>query len=248
MSEDILTELSEVIRSHPWWKARAKLVLAVLRRFGVNPPAVILDAGCGWGVNLNVLEQCGYKVAGLDISRQSLQRLDRPDRELIEADLTQPIPESAKPYDAVIALDVIEHLDNDRVAVARMAELTKPGGLVIISVPALPELYSEFDAVQGHRRRYLPETLREAFSESKLAVEHLLWWGSWMVPILKWQRNHRKRLAQGSPAQVYRQYLNLPPWPISVAFRIAFSVDKFRTLYGKPRRGTSLFAIARRLG
>src|SRR2546425_649158 len=185
MSEDILVDLANLIWQHPWWHARAKLMLALLKRLRILPPARVLDAGCGWGVNLEALERHGYRVDGLDVSRSILERLDNPQRSLVEADLTQSLPEHTEPYDVVIALDVIEHLDNDRLVVARLGQLTKPGGVAILSVPALPDLYSEFDEVQGHRRRYVPETLRQAFSESNLRVEHLFWWGSWMVPVLR---------------------------------------------------------------
>lgn len=78
-------------------------------------------------------------------------------------------------FDALLALDVIEHLDDDRGAVMRMASLLKPGGLAIISVPALPELFSDFDEVQGHRRRYVPETLRAAFQDTGLTVREIFW-------------------------------------------------------------------------
>ena len=92
----------------------------------------------------------------MDVSRRTLEQLDRPDRNLVEADLTRPIDRQVKPFDAVLALDVIEHLDDDRAAVARLGSLARPGGIVIVSVPALPEMYTEFDGIQGHRRRYLP--------------------------------------------------------------------------------------------
>ena len=118
----------------------------------------ILDVGCGWGVTLEALEKSGYHVLGMDISRRTLESLDRPDRRLVEADLANPW-QIAAASDAVLALDVIEHLDDDRAAVARLEMLVRPGGVLIVSVPALPDLFSEFDAIQGHRRRYLPETL-----------------------------------------------------------------------------------------
>ncbi len=246
MAEEILTDLSDLIWQHPWWHARASLLLALLQSMGVRPPARVLDAGCGWGMNLDYLEQKGYRPAGLDISRQALQRLDRPGRELIEADLTQELPTPIRQYDAVIALDVIEHLDDDRKAVSRLAQLTEPGGVTILSVPALPELYSEFDAVQGHRRRYVPEMLLRAFEDTDLVVEHIHWWGSWLVPLLRRQRKQRRAVAGASAAETYRRYLTLPPWPVRQLFRLAFAVDKIRTLRGRPRQGTSLFAIARR--
>ena len=248
MPEEILVALCDAIARHPWWQARAKLTLSILERMGVQPSATILDAGCGWGVTLDALERKGYRPDGLDLSRRTLELLDRSDRTLIEADLSRPVtlPPGAKPYDAVLALDVIEHIDDDRAAVSHLAQLTRPGGVAIVSVPALPGLYSEFDAVQGHRRRYLPETLRDAFSECDLEIDQVLWWGSWLVPFLKRQRRRASQQAGEPVTETYRRYLKLPPWPIRAVLRLAFAIDQSRTLSGKPNIGTSLFAVARR--
>jgi SAM-dependent methyltransferase len=246
MSQDILTELAGLISRHPWFQARAKMAVAVLESINIRPPARVLDAGCGWGLNLEALARHGYQVAGLDVSRRALERLDRPPRRLIEADLTQPLPPGVETFDAVLALDVIEHLDDDQAAVSRLAALARPGGAVVVSVPALPELFSEFDAVQGHRRRYLPETLRQAFAASGLVVERILWWGSWMVPLLHRQRRRPRGSSGELPADIYRRYLSLPPWPAPLALRVAFAWDQRRTLRGASQSGTSLFALARR--
>jgi 2-polyprenyl-3-methyl-5-hydroxy-6-metoxy-1,4-benzoquinol methylase len=119
----------------------------LLEGLRIGPPASVLEIGCGWGTNLEALEAEGYQITGLDISRRALDRLDRPHRRLIEADLSLGLPDSVLAYDCVLALDVIEHIDDDHQAVRELARLLNPSGRVIISVPALPELYSEFDAV-----------------------------------------------------------------------------------------------------
>ena len=152
----------------------------------------MLDAGCGWGTTLEALEARGYRAVGADISRKALELLDRPGRDLVEADLTKPLPGSVEPFDAVLALDVIEHLDDDAAAVRRLGALARPGGVVIVSVPALPEFFTEFDSIQGHRRRYLPETLRSAFEGAELELERVFWWGSWLVSMLRWSRRKPK--------------------------------------------------------
>ena len=246
MAEDILVELREQIRRHPWWRARTRLTLGLLDRLGVAPQARILDAGCGWGTTLEGLERKGYRAVGADISRMALEKLDRPGRELVELDLTRPLPGRFEPFDAVLALDVIEHLDDDRGAVARLGELAHPGGLVVVSVPALPDLFTEFDAIQGHRRRYVPGSLRSAFEGTGLILERVFWWGSWMVPILKRSRGKPRSRPGDSTAQVYRRYLGLPPWPTPLLFRAAFALEEKRALEGKLGVGTSLFAVARR--
>jgi SAM-dependent methyltransferase len=251
MAEEILLELGEWIRAHPWWLARAALTLRLLSQLGIAPPARVLDAGCGWGVALEALKRRGYAAVGLDVSRRTLERLDRSGRRLIEADLAQPLQtglEATETADAVLALDVLEHLDDDRGAIRRLGRLAAPGDVVIFSVPALPDLFSEFDAIQGHRRRYLPDTLRAAFDDTGLHLERVFWWGRWLVPALRRQRLRPQRgsLAGESPAEVYRRYLDLPPWPVPWAVRLAFRIEQAPALRGSLKTGTSLFAVARR--
>jgi SAM-dependent methyltransferase len=249
MPEGILTELSALVRRHPWWQARARLVVSILKQNTISPPAQVLDAGCGWGVTLEALEGRGYRATGLDVSRQALVRLDRPDRRLIEADLTCPLGPTAvahAAFDAVLALDVIEHLDDDGAALTYLGRLVRPGGLMIVSVPAMPELFSEFDQVQGHRRRYLPGDLRGAFDRTGLMVEQLFWWGSWLVPLFRASRHRSTRQTSQPPEEIYRRHLRLPAWPLPGFFRAAFAWEERRALRGETKRGTSLVAVARR--
>jgi SAM-dependent methyltransferase len=244
MDEAILVELGAIIARHPWWIARAELVVRLLAGVGVPPTGRVIDAGCGWGTNLAALEAAGYVPAGLDISRDALTRLDRPGRTLIEADLSQNLPEDATRYDAVLALDVIEHMDDDRGAIARLARLTRPGGKIIVSVPALPELYSEFDRVQGHRRRYTPAMLRAAVEGGGLRVERLFWWGQWMAGILGRRKAASRARPGDTSAQVYARYLSLPPWPAPWLMKMMYRADQGRALAGRNRTGTSLFVVA----
>lgn len=250
MAEEILVRSAAAVRRHPWWAARARLTLALLARRGVRPPARILDAGCGWGVTLDALEKAGFRATGLDVSPRILARLDAPGRDLVEADLTRPLAEwrGAGRFDAVLALDVIEHLDDDREAVATLAALLAPGGTLIVSVPALPALFSEFDAVQGHRRRYEPDGLARAFEGSGLAPPEILWWGAWMVPILRRRLGRAPALAGDDPAEVYLRHLALPPWPGPLVLKAAYALEHPRAVRGALTTGTSLFAVGRREG
>lgn len=247
MPEAILTEQAALVRRHPWWQARARLTLAILAQHKITPPQRILDAGCGWGVTLEHLEHSGFTAVGMDISRQALEMLDSPSRLLIEADLTQSLAPPANLFDAVLALDVLEHLDDDHFALTQLHKLVRPGGLVVVSVPALPELFSDFDAIQGHRRRYLPETLTAAFEGTGLEILQTLWWGAWMVPLLRFQRQRKPKVnAARTPSEIYNDYLRLPPWPAPWLFRAAYAWEHNRCLAGKLRTGTSLLVIARR--
>ena len=249
MAEAILVDLAPVVAHHPWWRARTRLTLALLEQLEIKPPALIIDVGCGWGTTLAALEERGYTATGADISRRALERLDGPGRTLVELDLTAPWspPSGFKPFDAALALDVIEHIDDDRAAVARLADLVRPGGIVVVSVPALPDLFTEFDQIQGHRRRYLPPSLQATFEGSGLTLDRTFWWGSWMVPLLNRSRGNRSRARPGdTPAQVYARYLHHPPWPAPLILRAAFALEQSRALARTLTTGTSLFAVARK--
>lgn len=244
MDEQILIDLRDVVARHPWWLARADLVLALLERLNIRPPATVLEAGCGWGTNLEALEAKGYQITGLDVSRKMLDRLDRPDRRLVEADLTQGLPDRLPTYDCVLALDVIEHIDDDCRASQQLRRLLTPTGRLIVSVPALPELFSEFDEVQGHRRRYTAESLRSCLEDAGLLVEDIRWWGQWMVGPLRARKSARRGRPGDTSADIYRRYLALPPWPGPWAMNLMFRIDRWRTLRRRNLAGTSLIAIA----
>lgn len=246
MDEQILVDLAPIVSRHPWWRARSLLVVDLLRQLSILPPATVLEAGCGWGTNLTLLERTGYRVSGLDISRRCLELLDRPDRTLIEADLSVGLPKDVSAYRVVLALDVIEHIDDDRAAVGRLYQLTEPGGHVLVSVPALPDLYSEFDRIQGHRRRYTPETLDRAFSGSGFNVIEMVWWGHWLVKLLANSRDRDKGRAGETAMEIYRRHLSLPPWPMSRLLDLLFRIDHRRTLARCNTIGTSLIAFANR--
>jgi SAM-dependent methyltransferase len=246
MAEDILIDLGPIVRRHPWWHARARLTLRLLTELQVKPPARVLDAGCGWGVTLAALENAGYRVCGLDQSRGALEQLNRPGRELIEADLNQAMPQRAERFDAALALDVIEHLDLDGFAVRQLGTLLRPGGILIVSVPALPALFGEFDRIQGHRRRYLPDDLRRVFDGSGLELERIFWWGGWFLPIVRRQRAAQKARPGEPAAAVYRRYLKFGPKSLTWLARLAFRLEEGRALRGRLKIGTSLVAAGRK--
>jgi hypothetical protein len=87
-------------------------------------------------------------------------------------------------------------------------------------------MFTEFDAIQRHRRRYLPETLRAAFADSGLRLERIFWWGQWLVPALRRHRARPRSRPGETPSEIYRHYLELPPWPLPWIARLAFLFEQ----------------------
>lgn len=96
---------------------------------------------------------------------------DRPEVEARVLDLAGNLEEQVGgPVTTVLAINVLEHIEDDAEALRRMAGLTEPGGTVVIWVPGYQQLYGEFDRAVGHVRRYTPTTLRDAFERAGLAA------------------------------------------------------------------------------
>jgi SAM-dependent methyltransferase len=76
-------------------------------------------------------------------------------------------------FDSVVCLNVLEHIENDREALEAMCGMLRPGGTVVLLVPALRALYGQLDIALGHFRRYTPRTLREVFAAAGLTVLRL---------------------------------------------------------------------------
>jgi SAM-dependent methyltransferase len=76
-----------------------------------------------------------------------------------------------KPVDSVIAINVLEHLEDDAGALRSLAELVVPGGTIVLWVPGYQQLYGEFDRRVGHFRRYTPATVSDAVLRAGLQVE-----------------------------------------------------------------------------
>ncbi len=74
-------------------------------------------------------------------------------------------------FDLVCALDIVEHVDDDAVALEELSRVAKPGAAVLLSVPLHPERWNAFDDFVGHRRRYRPELLTEILGRHGLTIE-----------------------------------------------------------------------------
>ncbi|MBI1325386.1 methyltransferase domain-containing protein [bacterium] len=249
MPQEILERLGHHVASHPWWLARARLVSCLIDR-ELGPGAhQVLDVGCGWGVTLDHLERAGHHVTGMDIGRGGLEKLAKPGRRLILGDIESgPIPESAKSrFDAVLALDVLEHLDDDAGALRNLASLARPGGLVILTVPARPDLWSEFDTVQGHKRRYLRQEFQGMIEGSGLfgRIRVMSCW-PWLVPLARLSRRRSVRYGSASNSEIYERYVRPPAMPVRWGMNALFRFSERRILAGGEADGSSLLACARR--
>lgn len=162
---------------HFWPRIRQSLVTSLIGRFS-RIPCRFLDVGCGNGSLLKHVETTypGSTAAGMDGYLEALVNCRRrnPTSHLFLQDITKsPWMETGERYDAVAYMDVLEHLDHPEIALKETAKILNPDGIVIVSVPARHELWSDRDVFLGHRQRYDHRDLRALMEKSGFEVIHL---------------------------------------------------------------------------
>ena len=177
---------AQVERRHWWFRGRRRILARLLARLAPPLPAGarVLDVGCGTGANGPVLAGDGRVAIGLDASPVPLGLAGtgaRGHAARVRGDaLALPFADGA--FDLVVALDVLEHLDDDRAAARELARVTRPGGALVVFVPALRLLWGLQDDVSHHRRRYGKAELRAVLESAALGVERLTFFNTLLFP------------------------------------------------------------------
>jgi SAM-dependent methyltransferase len=138
--------------THFWFVARRALIGRLLRHRRA-PASTILDVGCGTGYLAESLARPGVRVVAMDLHRRDLVRLRAGARVDAVVGSATALPVASGVADVTLALDVLEHAD-DAAAMREMSRVLKPGGIAVVTVPALPWLWSSRDRDAGHLRRY----------------------------------------------------------------------------------------------
>jgi SAM-dependent methyltransferase len=180
-----LRALAEIEDRHFWFRGRRVLLFRLLARELRQPHRRILDAGCGTGRLLADLHALGHDVAGVDSLSGAVDRSRRacPGADVREGSATAlPFPDAS--FDGVVALDLLEHVDDDRLAASELARVLAAGGWLLVSVPAGPRLWSVRDVSAGHRRRYTRRALRDLLAGAGLNVARLTAYQFALLPLV----------------------------------------------------------------
>jgi len=149
----------------------------------------ILDVGCGTGSLLVKLAMAGYEVYGIDMSDECVETTTRrftmlglKNRWEIKKGSALHVDYPDGFFDTLIAAEVLEHLDDDSIAVKEFYRLIRPGGICIVTVPSGRHLWDRSDEMAGHRRRYNRDDLVGLFSTRGFSIEKVVSWG---FPLLR---------------------------------------------------------------
>jgi SAM-dependent methyltransferase len=182
--EDLLyQEMGALQFSHWWYRARRQILASEISRMGLPAKASILEAGCGPGGNLAMLAQFG-DVAAIEPylpAKHVAEALHIAD--VRSAGLPGILPFDQK-FDLVVALDVIEHVEQDAAGIQSLRAALKPEAQLLITVPAYQWLWSEHDVRNHHFRRYTRSSLRALVEDAGFAVQRASYFNSHLFPII----------------------------------------------------------------
>jgi len=184
----------EIEEDH-WWFVGKRLILRALFEPEVEQERV-LDLGCGTGGILrHWAQRC--RCVGIDVSELALEISRRKGvRALARGDLNR-LPFRDHSFDTVLALDVLEHLDDDVRFLAGASRVCAPGGRMILSVPAFQLLWSKHDESFLHKRRYTARQLERVVRRAGLIPERTTYTNFWVFPVAAVWRLISYRLGVG---------------------------------------------------
>lgn len=185
MDRAVFDRMAELDQTHWWFTARRRILANVVRRI-IRPPtnARILELGCGTGHNLDMLGAFGrVEASELDEQARALasNRLGRSVQAAALPDLSE-FP--AGEYDLIALLDVLEHVPNDKGSLASILTRLKPGGALLLTVPANPWMWSGHDVMHHHYRRYRKPEIASLARETGFKIELLSPFNSLLFPLI----------------------------------------------------------------
>jgi len=176
MENEYESKYHKIENDYWWFIARRDIIYKLLQNLNISKNSEILEIGCSGGVLLEFLRQNGFQnLSGLDISKKAIDLCKR--RNLKNTFVMDALkPNLNKTYDVIIALDVLEHLEDDSQALSEWNKLLKVNGKLLVFVPAFNFLWSSHDVVNKHYRRYSKKQLTTLLSESNFKIIRASYW------------------------------------------------------------------------
>jgi SAM-dependent methyltransferase len=246
MEAPLYRQMRELEDRHWWFLARRRIVGSVISRLGPEAGWAILDAGCGTGGNLPMLATFGRVVGAEHDPAAAAIATARGAADVVAGSLPDAMPFEAGRFDLVTMLDVLEHIDDDQASLGTVRSLLRPGGHLVLTVPAFPFLWGTHDREHHHKRRYLAPQLKARLEAAGLRVRWVSYYNTLLFPPVALVRLVRKALPGGEAGASAGQELALPPGPVNRLLETIFAFERHWLGRVYAPFGVSLIAVAAR--
>ena len=175
MNRNFYKNYFEIEKNHWLMKVRRLIVLDNLNKYFTKKPSEmkILDFGCGSGFFTGELQSNGYKSFGIDISEEAIKFGELKGIKNLSVQDSHKLNYPDNNFDAVLSMDVLEHLEDESWAISEVGRILKPSGKFIVMVPAYQFLWGVQDEVAHHYRRYtLSGIKKKILNSGKFNISH----------------------------------------------------------------------------
>ncbi len=230
--------MSEQEANHWWFVARRAIIASLIEKHvPLGPDAAILEAGCGTGGNLSMLANYGRLDAfEYDADARALAAA-RDVGTISGGALPGNIGFDGKAYDLIALLDVLEHVDDDVASLGALGQRLASGGSLLVTVPAVPWLWSDHDVLHHHKRRYTRESLEQAVGQAGLQVRAMGYFNSLLFPLALVQRVTHQMFRRRAPLDAR------PSAPVNALLQMIFGAERHLIDQIRFPIGLSLFAV-----
>jgi ubiquinone/menaquinone biosynthesis C-methylase UbiE len=180
MRQDLYQELYQVENNHWWHRHKRRLVHQLTNKY-LTKQGKVLDIGAGTGKLLEELKAKGWQVSGIDGAKEAVEQSKRRGIRINQQELTKRLKFKANSFDLITSLDVLEHVEDDLALLNEMKRVVKPNGIIVVTVPAYQWLFSYWDKMLKHWRRYDKKDLVKLASQAQLKLELMSFYSSFFL-------------------------------------------------------------------
>ena len=228
-----------------WIKWRFEVINKFLKELSIDlrKKKMCVDVGSGHGNFAKKLESIShFKIDQFDVINNSNLR-DKTRGKFYLHDINKKNKKFKNKYDILFLLDVLEHIKNPQIFLNACKYYLKKDGILIINVPAVPALFSDYDNAVGHLRRYNKKSISRLLYKSKFKIMKITYWGLLLLPVL-FIRTMGLLIFKPSKRNIIKKGMNTKNTLVRFIMEILFFLEFYIFKFGF--YGTSLLTIIKR--
>jgi SAM-dependent methyltransferase len=242
MNPQAYAEMADAQDSHWWYAARRRILRSRLERLQLPADARILEVGSGTGANLDLLAEFG-KVVGLEMTAGAIAlaqaKCERTGKvTLLQGRCPQDLGGLGERFDLICLFDVLEHIERDGDSLEQLKRLLKPGGKLMLTVPAYPWMWGPHDEHVHHKRRYTRSSLAKCCEAAGLSVSWISHFNTLLFPLAVVERVREKLAHRRGNAT------DIPPRPLNAMLGAVFAFEQHLLAHIRMPFGLSLLVLA----
>jgi len=219
MDRTLYNTFEKIENQHWWFVGRRAIIESSLKNIAASKKR-ILEAGCGTGGNLKMLAKYG-DVEAFEMDEQAREVASRTSGiKIASGHLPESCPFQNQRFDLIATFDVLEHIENDSAAVEQLKNLLSESGRLLLTVPAMPSMWSYHDELNHHYRRYTKSSIRKLLESGGLEVEFAYYFNTLLWPLAFAVRKMKRSRQQ--PAND----LKPPAWGLNRFLAILFASER----------------------